>query len=91
MKYHDVCFRLIHIRQNSEEIISSLLTEFAEPADWGAEEFESSEDVINYAKQYIADLMACNCFDPIIRDDAVLVMNCGEVLETSYEKSSLNS
>ena len=84
-KFIDVCFRLDRFWGECESRITSLLSEFAEPATWDEEGFNSAEEIIRYSKDYIAELMGSNCFSPIIRDDSVIVMDGPrEVLEIYY-------
>ena len=84
MEVVDVYFRKDIYWKNNESIITSLFSEFAEPANWDGEDFESVEAVIIYTKEYIAELMLNNCFRPIIRDDAVIVMEGKTVIEAYY-------
>jgi len=84
MKYVDVCFRLDSYYLNCGSKISSLLTEFSKPATWGEEGFDSSIDIISDAKEYIAELVECNGFPAIIREDSIIVMDRSDVLEIYY-------
>ena len=84
MKYVDVCFRLDSYYLNCGSKISSLLTEFSKPATWGEEGFDSSTDIISDAKEYIAELVECNGFPAIIREDSIIVMDRSDVLEIYY-------
>ncbi len=84
MKYFDVCFRVERFYGKYESAISSLLSEFAMPATWDGEGFDFAEDIIEDTKEYIAELMACNCFYPLVREDAVIVMDREKVLEIYY-------
>ena len=84
MKYNDVCFRLDSYYPNCRSEISTLLREFHKPATWDEEGFDSAADIIADAKDYIADLIGINCLYPIIREDSVIVMDGGELVEIYY-------
>lgn len=84
MKYDDVCFRLDSYYLNCESKISTVLSEFSKPANWGEEGFDSAEEIVKHAKEYISELIGCNCLHPIVREDSVVVMDGEEVLEIYY-------